>query len=64
MAGNGKTRIFAGAGYGMSRSGVELRGGLFRRSPGQGDWQALSAGLPANAEVRAIAVHPQNTDVI
>jgi photosystem II stability/assembly factor-like uncharacterized protein len=64
MAGNGKTRIFAGAGYGVSRGGVELRGGLFRRSPGEGEWQAVSAGLPPKVEVRAIAVHPQNTEVI
>jgi photosystem II stability/assembly factor-like uncharacterized protein len=64
MVGNGKTRIFAGAGYGVSRSGVQLRGGLFRRSPGEGEWQALSAGLPSSVEVRAIAVHPQDTDVM
>ena len=64
MVGNGKTRIFAGAGYSVSRAGVQLRGGLFRRSPGDADWQALSAGLPDKVEVRAIAVHPQNPDVI
>jgi photosystem II stability/assembly factor-like uncharacterized protein len=48
----------------MSRAGVQLQGGLFRRSPGNGGWQALSAGLPENVEVRAIAVHPRNADVI
>jgi photosystem II stability/assembly factor-like uncharacterized protein len=64
MVGNGKTRIFAGAGYSVSRAGVQLRGGLFRRNPGDGDWQVLSAGLPDKVEVRAITVHPQNPDVI
>lgn len=64
MVGNGETRIFAGAGYSVSRAGVQLRGGLFRRSPGDADWQALSAGLPENVEARAIAVHPQKPDVI
>ncbi|MDB5928268.1 MAG: BNR-containing glycosyl hydrolase [Betaproteobacteria bacterium] len=64
MLGNGKTRIFAGAGYSVSRAGVQLRGGLFRRSPGDTDWQTLTAGLPDKVEVRAIAVHPQNPEVI
>jgi photosystem II stability/assembly factor-like uncharacterized protein len=64
MAANGATRIFAGAGYSVSGTGARLRGGLFRRDAGEGDWQALSAGLPENVEARAIAVHPQNTDVI
>ena len=59
MAGNRATRILAGAGH--SPSGA---GGLFRRVAGDGDWQALTAGLPANVEVRAIALHPQNSDVI
>ena len=64
MAGNGQTRIFAGAGYSVARDGARLQGGLFRRTAGEGGWQALSAGLPENVEVRAIAVHPQNTNVI
>jgi photosystem II stability/assembly factor-like uncharacterized protein len=40
-----------------------LRGGLFRRTPGDGEWGALSAGLPDKVEVRAIAVHAHNHDV-
>ena len=64
MAGNGKTRIFAGAGYSVSRAGEQLRGALFRRAPGDGEWEALSAGLPDKVEVRAIAVHPVNPEVI
>ena len=68
MASNGKARIFAGAGYSMPRSGEQLRGGLFRRSPGEAtnanEWQALSAGLPEKVEVRAMAVHLTNPNVI
>ncbi|MGZ5090785.1 MAG: WD40/YVTN/BNR-like repeat-containing protein [Burkholderiales bacterium] len=64
MVRNDKTRIFAGAGYSVSAAGVQLRGGLFRRSPGDADWQTLSAGLPDKVEVRAIAVDPRDPDVI
>ncbi len=64
MTGNGKTRIFAGAANTKTRAGIQLRGGLFRRSPGDSEWQALSKGLPENVEARAFAVHPQNPDVI
>ena len=64
MAANGETRIFAGAGYSVSRAGIQLRGGLFRRSPGEGEWEALSSGLPDKVEVRAIAVHPHDHHVI
>ena len=64
MASNGVTRIFAGAGHGEGRNRLKYRGGLFRRSPGEGDWQALTHGLPENVEVRTIAVHPQNPNVI
>jgi photosystem II stability/assembly factor-like uncharacterized protein len=59
MAANRATRIFAGAGH--SPSGAS---GLFRREVGDGEWQALTAGLPENVEVRAIAPDPQDRDVI
>jgi len=61
---NGKTQIFAGAGASMSRAGVPSQGGLFRRSVGDGAWEALGTGLPDKAEVRAILVHPTRPDVI
>lgn len=64
MASNGVTRIFAGAGRGEGKNSLKYRGGLFRRSPGAGDWLALISGLPENVEVRAIAVHPQQPNVI
>lgn len=64
MASNGHTRIFAGAGRGEGKTRNKYRGGLFRRSPGQGDWQAVTNGLPENVEVRTITVHPRDPNVI
>jgi photosystem II stability/assembly factor-like uncharacterized protein len=57
------TRIFSGAGHWVEND-KRFPGGLFRTSPGEGKWQALSRGLPQNLEVRAIAVHPREPDVI
>lgn len=57
------TRIFAGAGHGVT-NGKQFQGGLFRTSRGDGQWQALSRGLPENVEARALAVHPRESDVI
>lgn len=64
MASNGTTRIFAGAGYSAPGARVQLRGGLFCRDAEDGEWEALSVGLPEKVEVRAIAVHPANSNVI
>jgi photosystem II stability/assembly factor-like uncharacterized protein len=63
MANNGTTRIFAGAGHWTS-GGKRYNGGLFRRAPGDEDWQPLTAGLPENVEARAFAVHPREPDVL
>lgn len=57
------TRIFAGAGHWVT-NGKRFQGGLFRTSRGDGQWQALSRGLPENVEARALAVHPSEPDVI
>ena len=57
------TRIFAGAGAAQSQQGTK-RGGLFRRSDHGGDWEQLGNGLPANAEVHAIVVRPDNPSEI
>ena len=64
MARGDSTRIFAGAGCGEGNARSKYRGGLFRRAPGEGEWRALTRGLPANAEVRTIAVHPRDTTVM
>jgi photosystem II stability/assembly factor-like uncharacterized protein len=64
MADQRQTRIFAGAGHWVTKTGERYQGGLFRTSPGDGQWRALSAGLPENVEVRALTVHPTQPDVI
>ena len=48
----------------MSGAGARSAGGLFRRSAGDGEWRALTAGLPENVEARAFAVHPHERDVL
>jgi hypothetical protein len=39
-------------------------GGLFRKAVDDAHWQALTHGLPQPTEVRAIAVHPQNPEIV
>jgi photosystem II stability/assembly factor-like uncharacterized protein len=56
--------VFAGAGHYNPTGGERYRGGLFRRAPGDGDWESLTAGLPQAVEVRALVVHPRDPDVI
>jgi photosystem II stability/assembly factor-like uncharacterized protein len=58
------TRIFAGAGAAPSRNGTASVAGLFRRTVGDGAWEALDNGLPAGAEVHAILARPDDPDVI
>jgi len=38
--------------------------GLYRRRDGDAGWQSLTKGLPANPEVRAIALHPDNPEIL
>ena len=64
MASNGTTNIFAGAGSGEGKTKGLYRSGLFRRSPGAGEWQAVRNGLPENVEVRTIAVSPHDPNVM
>jgi photosystem II stability/assembly factor-like uncharacterized protein len=56
--------VFAGAGHYSPHGGERYRGGLFRRSPGEGEWQALTSGLPDEVEARAFAIHPRDPNVI
>lgn len=58
------TRIFAGAGAARSQNGSPTRGGLFRHDGNGSDWEALTNGLPADAEVHAILVRPDNPNEI
>src|SRR5687767_2235414 len=58
------TRIYAGAAHGNPEDPNVRPGGLFRRTVGDGPWQRLAGGLPEDAEVRAIAMHPRDPGVV
>jgi photosystem II stability/assembly factor-like uncharacterized protein len=58
------TKIFVGAGSGEGKTQGMYRGGLFVRNPGEGEWQAVGNGLPDKVEVRTIAVHPTDSNIL
>jgi len=64
MARNQKNLIFAGGGGGEGGNAGRYRGVLFSLGPGQDTWKSVSAGLPENAAVRTIVVHPNDPNVI
>ena len=65
MANEQTKYIFAGGDHYNPSGGERDRGGgLFRRTPGDGEWESLTRGLPPNVEARAFAVHPDNPRVI
>lgn len=39
-------------------------GGMFRRADGDEEWTDIAKGLPANPQVRALAIRPDNPNVI
>lgn len=56
--------IFAGGDH-DERSGDDRDyGGLFRRTPGNGEWESITNGLPKNVAARAIAVNPNDPRVL
>lgn len=56
--------VFAGAGHWTSAGTQDHPGGLLRRAVDESAWQILSDGLPKQAEVRALAVHPENPEIV
>lgn len=58
------TRIFAGGAHFKTRGGTQYRGGLFRTTPGDGQWQSLTKGLPENVEARIVVFHPTERDIV
>ncbi len=56
--------VYAGVGH-WQASGPKVRTcGFFRRRAGDGDWRALTRGLPPDPEVRAIALHPDDPEIV
>jgi photosystem II stability/assembly factor-like uncharacterized protein len=64
MANTAQSYVFAGAAHWTSEGATQRPGGLFRRAVGDTQWEALTQGLPEGAEVRSIAIHPQDRQVI
>ncbi len=58
------TRVYAGAAPFSAGTPTPHSGGIFRRALGDDRWQRLGGGLPDDVEVRAIAVHPRDSQVI
>jgi photosystem II stability/assembly factor-like uncharacterized protein len=60
----GTTHVYAGVAgtVGMTQSG-DLAG-VLRQEVGSNKWEKLSGGLPQDAEVHAITVHPNDSDTI
>jgi photosystem II stability/assembly factor-like uncharacterized protein len=54
------THVYAGA----ARSMGGTLGGVFRQKVGDNRWEHLTGGLPEDAEVHAITVHPENLDTV
>jgi len=60
---NGTSYVFVGLG-GETAPGRRVDTGLYRLVDGEDQWQALSSGLPKAPAIRALAVHPQRSEVI
>jgi photosystem II stability/assembly factor-like uncharacterized protein len=59
-ANNNGTHVYVGfAGEGENIGA----GGLYRRAPG-GEWESAANGLPANPQVRALQVNPENPKIV
>jgi photosystem II stability/assembly factor-like uncharacterized protein len=54
------THVYAGT----ARSMGATAGGIFRQEAGDNRWEHLTNGLPEDADVHAITVHPENPDVV
>ncbi len=56
--------VYAGVAQWSSTEDSDPLGGLFRQEVGASKWHHLSKGLPDKAEVRAIAIHPNNPQTV
>jgi photosystem II stability/assembly factor-like uncharacterized protein len=50
---------------GMAGEGENISvGGLYRRTEGDDEWQSITKGLPAEPQVRALLVHPDDPAIV
>ena len=54
------THVYVGAAQSMEGT----MGGIFRHTIGDGGWQRLTNGLPADAQVHAVTVHPDHLETV
>ncbi len=55
--------VYAGL-AGETVPGREVRTGLYRSPRGEGSWESITDGLPSEPQVRALAVHPTQPNVV
>jgi photosystem II stability/assembly factor-like uncharacterized protein len=58
------TRVYVAAGHETPSKDGRHGGGVYRCGVDDGKWERLTGGLPADARVRAVAVHPRDSRVI
>lgn len=63
MSGNHTSYVYAGL-AGETAPGREIKSGLYRMAADNGGWELVTQGLPAAPAIRAIAVHPQQPEVV
>lgn len=63
MSNNTTSYVYVGL-AGETAPGREVQSGLFRMTCGDGEWETLGHGLPEAPEIRAIAVHPEQPEIV
>lgn len=59
--GNNGTHVYIG----LAGEGENIgSGGMYRWADGDAEWQSITTGLPAEPQVRALLVHPQDPQVV
>jgi photosystem II stability/assembly factor-like uncharacterized protein len=62
-SGNRTSYVYAGL-AGETAPGRVVQSGLYRMAEGDTEWQVLTHGLPEAPAIRAIAVHPQQPEIV
>lgn len=56
--------VYVGVPQWSAKTDAGMLGGLFRQEVGAREWRHLTSGLPEKVEVRVIAIHPHNPQVV
>ena len=63
MSGNHTSYVYAGL-AGETAPNRVIKSGLYRMADGEGAWESLTRGLPEAPAIRAIAIHPQQPEIV